>query len=471
MKWLVGSFLLMVAAVSAAGQPRLKVISVAGNQTCATADSGELYCWRENRASPPAGAPVRVLPALKFRDVSLNESDGCTVTEGGDAYCWERERDQPARVPGSIHFVSVTKGDGFACGLTAGGSAWCWGKNGTGRLGDGLDKGSEQPVAVAGGLEFASISSGHLHTCGVDKSGGLWCWGAQIPRGKVPVQLKTTVGLQSIAPGGGGLAIGVDGAAYSFDWVAGTVRKLDALGASWSAIDIGGRDFACGLREGGKPFCWGENDNGELGNGSNLTTHTPAPLLGNMAFTAIRTGRSDSGTRACGLTAGGQAYCWGGESWIPRPISFSAQPAAPAAQAAPLATNRALAEDERAKQLVVMVEGDRAGAGLVFYAGLDRAYIVTAYHVVRPQSGQTAKIQVRFRADPKRALDAQMTDADAGLDVAVLRVDGLQQAGIDPAVFPFDFTSFAIPERRPRAAHRQPGRPPLGRRLEARSVP
>ena len=43
------------------------------------------------------------------------------------------------------------------------------------------------------------------------------------------------------------------------------------------------------------------------------------------------------------------------------------------------------------KRLIVMIEaksGEQlvgAGAGVIFFAGLDRAYIVTAYHLIRPE--------------------------------------------------------------------------------------
>lgn len=72
------------------------------------------------------------------------------------------------------------------------------------------------------------------------------------------------------------------------------------------AISAGG-SHTCGLFVAGAAYCWGANNVGQLGDGSNDHRDTPVPVSGGLAFTALSAG----GAHTCGLTAGGQAYCWG----------------------------------------------------------------------------------------------------------------------------------------------------------------
>ncbi len=63
----------------------------------------------------------------------------------------------------------------------------------------------------------------------------------------------------------------------------------------------------CGLSVEGSAYCWGENANGQLGNGSLLPSYAPELVQGGLAFANVGAGR----THTCGVTNGGAAYCWG----------------------------------------------------------------------------------------------------------------------------------------------------------------
>jgi alpha-tubulin suppressor-like RCC1 family protein len=65
---------------------------------------------------------------------------------------------------------------------------------------------------------------------------------------------------------------------------------------------------ACGLRNGGEAWCWGRNDFGALGNGTvDSAAFHPTRVQGTARFTTLSLGEQLS----CGLTADGQAWCWG----------------------------------------------------------------------------------------------------------------------------------------------------------------
>lgn len=64
----------------------------------------------------------------------------------------------------------------------------------------------------------------------------------------------------------------------------------------------------CGLAFEGTAFCWGDNAYGSLGSGpSPARSAVPVPVVTEVGFSALTVG----GLHACGLSIGGTAYCWG----------------------------------------------------------------------------------------------------------------------------------------------------------------
>ncbi|HSY80453.1 MAG TPA: Ig-like domain-containing protein [Gemmatimonadaceae bacterium] len=73
-----------------------------------------------------------------------------------------------------------------------------------------------------------------------------------------------------------------------------------------------GSAFACGLTTGGTVFCWGDNTYGEHGigttnSGSYLPTYVPVPTTTGQSVTDVVAGQY----HVCALITGGKAYCWG----------------------------------------------------------------------------------------------------------------------------------------------------------------
>jgi alpha-tubulin suppressor-like RCC1 family protein/uncharacterized protein YjdB len=78
-------------------------------------------------------------------------------------------------------------------------------------------------------------------------------------------------------------------------------------GLLFAAVGVGD-DFACGLTTAGAAYCWGSDGSGRLGDGmAAFTQETPVPVQGGLTFTALSVG----GAHACGLSSAGAAYCWG----------------------------------------------------------------------------------------------------------------------------------------------------------------
>jgi alpha-tubulin suppressor-like RCC1 family protein len=268
-----------------------------------------------------AGRPAHAAEAYARLIAQIEEwvADGVlTEEEAADLLaCAEDVLDGP-----EITFVDVSAGAVHTCGITPEGAAYCWGDNSTGELGDGnAPTDRDTPVLVQGALVFASISAGSFHTCGVTTGGDAYCWGDNSPSGAdTPVLIGGGLVFESISAGDGhNCGVTTSGEAYC--WGGNGSGQLGGgnvgTGSDTPVLVLGGLVFesisaggvhTCGLTTGGDAYCWGDNSAGELGDGNAPTDRdTPVLVDGAHAFGSISAGRFHT----CGVTTGGDALCWG----------------------------------------------------------------------------------------------------------------------------------------------------------------
>jgi hypothetical protein len=159
-------------------------------------------------------------------------------------------------VAGGLSFRQVLAGGYHSCGVTSDSRVYCWGHNGYGQLGDGTTTGRLKPVAVAGGLSFTAVGPGSYHTCGVTTNDRAYCWGwngsGQLGDGTVTGRL-TPVAVAGNLP--------IDGVSTSLNLYTG---------------------HTCGLTTDNRAYCWGDNEDGQLGDGTNDDKLTPVAVIGAM---------------------------------------------------------------------------------------------------------------------------------------------------------------------------------------------
>jgi alpha-tubulin suppressor-like RCC1 family protein len=195
-----------------------------------------------------------------------------------------------ASTPAMPALRMISAGGFHTCALTAAGAAYCWGLDWQGELGHPASIVQDQPlpadstpVAVADGPWFASVSAGHYHTCALTAYGAAYCWGF------------TFTGF-----------IGADGPYFAPVFAPHAVPGGLTF-TSLSASDGGQLAHTCGLTPSGAAYCWGDNDQGYLGDGTTTSRDTPVAVVGGLTFRAL----SAAGDATCGLTVAGAAYCWG----------------------------------------------------------------------------------------------------------------------------------------------------------------
>ncbi len=106
-----------------------------------------------------------------------------------------------------------------------------------------------------------------------------------------------------------------DDSVATFQFRADVRDELDrALEGRWASLSAGVL-FTCGIRIDGKSYCWGNNDQGQLGDGTSTgrlkptLVANPSGAAGSFRFTSIAA--SDSGRHTCGISADRLAFCWG----------------------------------------------------------------------------------------------------------------------------------------------------------------
>ena len=243
--------------------------------------------------------------------------------------CGGDEFTGPPAPDGAIQFAAVTSGYFHSCGLTLAGRAYCWGGNTWGTLGDGSRTASNRPVAVAGGLRYTMIESGAGHTCGVTESGKVYCWGLN-DEGHVGADwVRRGIEEPHVLPGNQfwvqvsaghdhSCALTNEGVAWCWgDNVAGHLGSGGNFARSFEPVRVASTETftavvagyyqSCALTESGQMYCWGRNDQGQIGDGSNDNRFTPVPVAGGLTFRALGGGDACM----CGITTGGATWCWG----------------------------------------------------------------------------------------------------------------------------------------------------------------
>ena len=87
----------------------------------------------------------------------------------------------------------------------------------------------------------------------------------------------------------------------------GTAQPVTVTGISGVTAFTTGAYHTCAVLGGGTVRCWGRNDNAQLGNGTYTSSSTPVAVTGLTGVTAI----SGGGTHTCAVLSDATVRCWG----------------------------------------------------------------------------------------------------------------------------------------------------------------
>jgi alpha-tubulin suppressor-like RCC1 family protein len=310
--------------------------SLYGRATYCRGDNGYSQLGNPQATSDvPAEAPVEMLPAGGLDFIAAAQMSTCGITLIPDA--------------GSVSNV------------------FCWGTNGEGELGRpiGMYPQTAEPVTgdVDGGPlgtipDAIVIAGGGFHHCAISTSQGILCWGSttfmesgpvagapNCPGGNAstcrdqPAQVPLPPGETPTALALGEVhscALTASGNVYCWGWNIDDELGNGAALLPQMCTDHDGNTGPCTgtpvkvaisnvkiLRAGGKTtcaiddmrhtYCWGQNDIGEIGNGTwGTNVDSPQEVLDSTSFEPFTFDDISVGSNAACASDGDSLYCWGG---------------------------------------------------------------------------------------------------------------------------------------------------------------
>ena len=306
--------------VEVPGLPRAERLAVGGNHACILTGERHVFCWGYNHrgqlGQPPSAVefsarPLRLPQLTGTLHLALGGSHGCAVMKGGAVYCWgdnlygqlgdgqghSRPVHGPLRELPPV--TQVTLGDQHGCATTQQGEVWCWGGNAYGQLGDGTREDRARPAPVPGLAGATQLSLGYSHSCARVREGRVLCWGVnmdgQLGDGSrltrlTPVPLPLQSAAEVAAGSNHGCALldtgrvacwGSQGLGRLGDGIASALKqRLEPFTLSLQNIaHIAAKgDHSCAVSRDGRLYCWGSNEQGMLGTGTEEDASVPTEV-------------------------------------------------------------------------------------------------------------------------------------------------------------------------------------------------
>jgi alpha-tubulin suppressor-like RCC1 family protein len=269
--------------------------------TCVLRADGALVCWGDDynyQLGSPAGHYVSTpnvatgmnLPT-GIQHITAGNRVTCLLDAAGAVWCLgdnyyhELGTSVPnpnkwQHVPLARAATQVSSSSETTCALLDDKTVECWGANDEGQLGDGTTNDHTTPFAVPGVANVAQVATGGDHACALITGGTVKCWGLD-DRGQL----------------GDGAALG-----------SGTPK------GPTTALATGAVELACGgpdtcIRDGlGQVWCWGDDNQNELGDTIGDNTSTPVQAdIGPATSIALKEGSS------CAILTDQTVWCWGSD--------------------------------------------------------------------------------------------------------------------------------------------------------------
>ena len=300
------------SAISDFSGNKISAIGGTGDTSCAIA-SGKVYCWGGNdwgqlgygspgspgHSSVPAminsGGPNRIpnnYSATKLSTGGSRSRTMCVITTEKRAYCWGQARfgqlgvgpvagdkySLATRVKGLEDVVDISQ-DGYwwtkdpnyvthTCAIANAGRVYCWGGAGLGQSGSpgsGNPKKHIEPKLV-GGLPGVAlqVEVGISHSCALVNDAGtkkVYCWGNN-EMGQLGANRK------------------YDDSPDGTRWTYKPMQVDYGLPAGEKIVSLSaGANRGCVIMTNKRSYCWGLNNEGQIGDGTNVDRISPTESL------------------------------------------------------------------------------------------------------------------------------------------------------------------------------------------------
>jgi alpha-tubulin suppressor-like RCC1 family protein len=210
-----------------------------------------------------------------------------------------QSNDDPYTYYEDMDFVQVSLGGSHSSAITSEGRIFTWGSNNYGQLGDGTTTRRYTPTDITGyfglnsGETIVSVSLGLSHSTAITSEGRIFTWG------------RNQYGQLG------------DGSTTNRNTPTDITGQLDFnTGESITGVSLGAVHSSV-VSSAGRLFTWGQNDYGQLGNGTTTYGSIPTDITGQFSLIAGETLTSVSlgSYHSSAITSGGRLFIWGQNSY------------------------------------------------------------------------------------------------------------------------------------------------------------
>jgi alpha-tubulin suppressor-like RCC1 family protein len=312
-------------------------VSAGATQTIAIKSDGSLWAWGFNGlgelgdgTTTERDSPVQIGSDTKWVYVSAGWFATMALKSDGTLWGWgyngngqlgdgtTTDRHSPVQIGSDTKWVSVAASFLDTIALKSDGTLWAWGNNGFGEVGDGTTIERHTPVQIGSDTNWVSIETGDYRSVAIKSDGTLWAWGNLVTS---PAQIGSDTTWASVADGSAHtVALKSDGTLWTWGYNAngqlgdGTIIdktspvQITTVATGWTSI-AAGVYHSVALKSDGTLWAWGNNSNGQLGDGTTTDHHTPEQIGSDTNWVAVAVGSQSYHTVA--LKADGTLWAWG----------------------------------------------------------------------------------------------------------------------------------------------------------------
>jgi len=266
-------------------------ISAGIDETLALTNTNLVYTWGRLNATPQ----LITSGTGSYTQISANGSQSFVIDTAGKLFGWGDDTlGQLGTSIAPYQWSTVFQDKGGISGgadvsfaLRSDSTLWVWGTNRNGVFGTGeaATTARSSPVQVPG--SWSSVGVGQSYAIGIQTNGTLWGWGFN--------------------------QTGVLWDAYGI----GTARSSPVqmgVNTNWSKLSVGSLNAAA-IDTSGRLYTWGDNTNGQLGLGDQITRSSPTQVSGSWTLISNSTTPSGFGSFAFGIKSDNSLWSWGDNTY------------------------------------------------------------------------------------------------------------------------------------------------------------